>query len=101
MKIWLLLIFSMIMLGLVAGLVSADAVTGAAAVGGEDTDNKEEAKTGGTLGEPKAQSPADTLDGGAGDDVVQNGPEFSTFGIGAAGALGALSYFFIRRRKNK
>lgn len=107
MKFCMLVIVSMIMLGLVAGMVSGDAVTGAQT---GDIDAKDQGKgfESSPIGaeseqpsEPASQQPtqtSDTLSGGSGGDIV-NGPEFSTFGIAAAGALGALSYFFVRRNK--
>ncbi|MBW3013801.1 hypothetical protein KY335_00995 [Candidatus Woesearchaeota archaeon] len=84
MKFFMLLIFSMIMLGLVAGMVSGaiESTTSSGDVGGF--------KSGGGIGDtpsPETQTPGQPV------------PEFSTIGIAAAGALGALSYFFVRRKK--
>lgn len=75
MKFCMLVIVSMIMLGLVAGVVSGDAM--------ERPTTDKEGFTGGDIG----QTPG------------QPSPEFSTFGIAAVGALGALSYFYIRRKR--
>ncbi|MCK4670549.1 MAG: hypothetical protein KAT43_05080 [Nanoarchaeota archaeon] len=103
-KVCILLIISLLVLGL-AGMVSAGIEIGTGEHGGGEAggigeqEPEKPVTPGGTISDPPVPGPSDdpTPPGGGGE--IGTSPEFSTFGIVAMGALGALSYFYIRRKK--